>query len=927
MTEGKPLSIVSFIDILPDSLQQDKTTQAAAAALDSELSVINDAIPPITLWPRIDSMTEPELPTLAGQFSLIDEPVWGQAEDDETKRELLQGALELHRYKGTPWAIREVMRVLGYGEIELLEGIGNLHYDGTGEHDGVYTYGQENAWAIYDIIMGPRLNAAEERALRATLRLIAPARCHLDQILSLYRASMQLTVQTQPFQATATVSGKIIHNWSTPLTATWVTVIAQRDQGSILTWQVMADNAGEFTLEIPLSTGQWNVSATASVQDPLGQAIPVASDVKCCHIEGGRASAVIRLTNSNQALCYIDVQEAEQIWLSIDGEAPHQRYTVNRYGAVISTQSLPLNRPLTLTITNSDSVIFSHSGSAGDPIKSVASVLRLVEVAGRRPSILRLCHGQSTLSEVVEGVFDNLIQLRDADWAFKGCFGLTALPEKLFAHNPHITSFNQTFYECSGLTALPADLFRYTPNAQSFSYTFSYCTGLTQLPGELFSGLSQATLFGRTFYWCSGLTTLPANIFEGCQKATSFDYVFAGCTALTTLPDALFQDCPNVLSFRYAFSDCKGLLRVPVSLFSHNTLVTTFQGVFQRCYALTTLPSTLFTGQARVTTYANAFSGCRQLTQIPATLFADSPVAGSFQSVFSGCSALTTLPAHLFRVHSKATNLQSAFSGCSGLQHIESELFTGAGSIETITGLFEGCSTLASIPEGLLHPLVNVKQCSLVFASCSQLTTLPSTLFAAQTKATNFFGVLDGCEQLTAIPEALFSHNQQATGFGKAFRGCLQLTTIPSNVFAQNHKVTTFESTFEGCVRLTQVPARLFEHNTAISKLTRTFADCVELRSVGDGLLGRLMELNSVTGIFSGCATLASTVESIFTTVTFTRLWNCAEMFKGCVVLRGEAMPFIARHQSTVTSSEQRKGAFSGCRSLTDYEDIPNAWR
>lgn len=742
-----------------------------------------------------------------------------------------------------------------------------------------------------------------------------------------YSSAITLHVDTVEFLPNALFSGRIIPNWMGEIPATAITLDVV-GRGLTKTLVTHSQVGGDYEVSADFLPGRYQAQAQANIVTPLNGVQTVRSNWIDFDIVGGRATAVIMLTQQAQALCYVDkAEDTGQIWLSYDGGESHQDYTINAYGAVVSTRTLPLNTPITLTITNSDTVVFSHSENASDPIKRVANLLRLVEVSGSRPAITRLCYGQSTLTEVAEGVFDKLIRLSSADWVFKGCTGLTALPAKLFAHNPHVTTFTQTFYECSGLTALPADLFRYTPNAQSFVYTFSYCTGLTQLPAGLFSGLSQATTFSQAFRFCSGLTALPADTFSGCQKATSFNYVFASCTALTTLPERIFQDCSNALNFSNAFSNCTGLLRVPASLFSHNTLVTTFQSVFYSCYALTTLPSTLFAGQARVTTYASAFANCRQLTQIPATLFADSPVVGVFQSVFSGCSALTTLPAHLFRVHSKATSLQSAFSGCSGLKRIESELFAGATSIETIASLFEGCSALTSIPEGLLQPLVNVKQCTRVFASCSQLTTLPSTLFAAQTKATTFFGVLNGCEQLTAIPEGLFANNQQVTTFAQAFGGCLQLTAVPSNVFAQNNKVTTFDSAFEGCARLSQVPAGLFAHNSAASNLTRTFADCLELRAVGAGLLGSLTGLNNLTGTFSGCAKLASTVESIFTTATFARLGYCTEMFKGCAALRGEAMPFIARHQSLVNTSSRRQGAFAGCETLVDYQDIPAVWR
>ncbi|EPG5002550.1 phage tail protein I [Klebsiella oxytoca] len=177
------LSSTPFVDLLPDSIKNDNQIKAAASALDAELTGITNTIGKLTIWDRMDDHTEPLLTTLAWQLSMINEPAWGQAEDDDTKRQLLKGAIELHRHKGTPWAVREVMRILGYGEIGLIEGIGGLFYDGTGKHDGVYVYGQENAWAIYTVILSRQISVEEERALRAVLALIAPARDWLDQFI------------------------------------------------------------------------------------------------------------------------------------------------------------------------------------------------------------------------------------------------------------------------------------------------------------------------------------------------------------------------------------------------------------------------------------------------------------------------------------------------------------------------------------------------------------------------------------------------------------------------------------------------------------------------------------------------------------------------------------------------------------------------
>lgn len=178
---GIELTATPFVDLLPSSIRDDTRIHAAARALDAELAIIHSSLNNVAIWANLDNQTEPMLTTLAWQTSMLNEPAWNLAADDWTKIQLLKGALELHRYKGTPWAIREVMRLLGYGEVGIIEGIGGLYYDGTGKHNGIYVYGQENAWAIYTVILSEEISAEEERALRAVLALIAPARDWLDQ--------------------------------------------------------------------------------------------------------------------------------------------------------------------------------------------------------------------------------------------------------------------------------------------------------------------------------------------------------------------------------------------------------------------------------------------------------------------------------------------------------------------------------------------------------------------------------------------------------------------------------------------------------------------------------------------------------------------------------------------------------------------------
>jgi len=61
----------------------------------------------------VETAPEAALPLLAEQFSLTDEAIWPAAKTLASKRLLLKQAIELHRLKGTPWAVKSLVRSFG----------------------------------------------------------------------------------------------------------------------------------------------------------------------------------------------------------------------------------------------------------------------------------------------------------------------------------------------------------------------------------------------------------------------------------------------------------------------------------------------------------------------------------------------------------------------------------------------------------------------------------------------------------------------------------------------------------------------------------------------------------------------------------------------------------------------------------------------
>ncbi|EGJ4577531.1 phage tail protein I [Escherichia coli] len=159
---------------LPPPLEGDislRTLGRLAGRLDNiDLSVLMVCL--------VDIVDSSALPWLGEQFSLFGDG-WELAESDDVRRMLIKSAIELHRYKGTPWSVREIIRRFGFGEVDIIEGLGGLHYNGQRQFNGYCLYGDESSWAIYRVILQRPITNDQATLLRRVLSFFAPARCHL----------------------------------------------------------------------------------------------------------------------------------------------------------------------------------------------------------------------------------------------------------------------------------------------------------------------------------------------------------------------------------------------------------------------------------------------------------------------------------------------------------------------------------------------------------------------------------------------------------------------------------------------------------------------------------------------------------------------------------------------------------------------------
>ena len=104
------------IELFPPNLREDKNIQAFAEILDRVFSELTEEELNKLFVYAIDSQPEEVLDWLAWQFHVEG---YELAQTIEEKRNLVKNAIELHKYKGTKYAIEGVLRFLNLpGEIQ-----------------------------------------------------------------------------------------------------------------------------------------------------------------------------------------------------------------------------------------------------------------------------------------------------------------------------------------------------------------------------------------------------------------------------------------------------------------------------------------------------------------------------------------------------------------------------------------------------------------------------------------------------------------------------------------------------------------------------------------------------------------------------------------------------------------------------------------
>ena len=160
------------------------------------------------------------------------------------------------------------------------------------------------------------------------------------------------------------------------------------------------------------------------------------------------------------------------------------------------------------------------------------------------------------------------------------------------------------------------------------------------------------------------------------------------------------------------------------------------------------------------------------------------------------------------------------------------------------------------------------------------------------------------------------------TSCAKMFAICLSLTKISSTLKIPN-SVTDCSNMFSACSNLTAIPSTFIIPNS-VTDCAYMFVGCSSLTEIPSTLIIP----NSVTNctqMFSSCSSLISDISNIWpSTWNYAGGINISYMFYNCAKVVG-TVPADKLWNSGKTFNSNF--CFTGCTSLTNYDEIPAGWK
>lgn len=201
--------------------------------------------------------------------------------------------------------------------------------------------------------------------------------------------------------------------------------------------------------------------------------------------------------------------------------------------------------------------IFENLGSVENMFYGCTSLVHLPteKLPFKKSTIFSgLCANCSSLQEIPDGLFDDCINLRNADSLFADCHSITEIPSGLFDNCPDMTTAMNSFLYTS-ITSIPSDLFAGKTALTSVSGAFRD-TGITSVPGDIFAGCIALTSAEQTFYLCRNLVTIGQGLFSDSSNMNNLSDCFNTCVSVTSEVPELWLMFPNAQYHSSCFRGC-----------------------------------------------------------------------------------------------------------------------------------------------------------------------------------------------------------------------------------------------------------------------------------------------------------------------------------------------------------------------------------
>lgn len=171
---------------------------------------------------------------------------WNRHWPEQAKRDAIDEAIPIRRLRGTVWAVRRALEVLGYSEVEILEhakqdaawqAAGGRYIDDSWWLDGQAALGGElvdpprvvtTHWAQYALafnVADAPFEARDQRRIRERVEAAAPLRSELIALIYRYAAAWDARITLSPLSQTirqrwADCAGARVHR-ARPLMGCW----------------------------------------------------------------------------------------------------------------------------------------------------------------------------------------------------------------------------------------------------------------------------------------------------------------------------------------------------------------------------------------------------------------------------------------------------------------------------------------------------------------------------------------------------------------------------------------------------------------------------------------------------------------------------------------------------------------------------------